>query len=163
MITANTKLTALEVLQECGVENAESIIGTMRVRIGGIAGINTPDHLIFITPDTKVVEVIVGGDIYDLELSKGNAENNTDIKVITDVAKAAIEKKGKEVTQKSVELQKVKQLAKNIRENNFTYEPTNEEEISNFEKAIEIAQGQVDAEAIIEEAEVKPRTKVKSK
>lgn len=163
MITANTKLTALEVLQECGVENAESIFGTARVRIGGIAGINTPDHLINITPETTNLEVIVAGEVFDLELAKGNKENNADVRVITDAAKVAIENKGKVATAKSEELQKVKQLAKNIRENDFTYEPTKEEE-KHFEKATEMAQNEVDVEDRLAEAdEARVRTKVKSK
>lgn len=164
MITANTKLTALEVLQECGVANAESVFGSMRVRIGGISGINNAEHLINITPETKTLEVIVGTEIFDLELSKGNKDDNADIRTFSPAAKVVLEKKGAEVTKKSEELQKIKQIAKNIVENDFEYVAANKEEEKLFERATEIAENQVARDnGLAQEAESKPRTSVKSK
>lgn len=164
MITPNTKITAQEILEECGVENAAEVFGAMRVRIGGIAGINKADHLINITSQTTSLEVIVGGDVYDLELAEGNKDDNAEIRTVTDAAKVAIEAKGRVATEKSEELQKVKQLAKNIKENDFSYVAANEEEEKHFERATEIAENEVAVEArLVEEAEVKPRIKVKSK
>ena len=96
MITANTKVTALEVLTELGIKNTDDIFGKMRVRIGGIAGINSGDRVINLPPEVKAVEVIVGDQLYELELAKGTKEDNADVATVSEGAKEIIEAKGVE-------------------------------------------------------------------
>lgn len=59
------KLTALEILTGAGVEEPESKLGAMRVRIGGIRGIGTPEHKINIQPGTETLEVLVGDEAFE--------------------------------------------------------------------------------------------------
>jgi hypothetical protein len=163
MITPNSKLTALEVLQECGVENAEALFGTTRVRIGGISGINTPDHLINIPASAEMVEVIVGNEIYELTLSKGNKDNNKDIRTISPSAQVRLEEKGREATVKGEQLQAVKQVAKLLRDGGV-YTPESEEEEKVLAKAEALNESHVEAVALAEEAKAnRPRKEVKSK
>lgn len=131
MITPNTKVTALDVLKECGVKTPADKFGKVRVRIGGIAGINRPDYLITIQPETTSLEVIVGSEIYDLELSKGNDESNKDVFEVTADAKGALEVRGAEATKKANKNTQVKELARKIiahEDSNEEYEPTKAEE-----------------------------------
>lgn len=114
MITPNTKVTALDILRECGVENPEAKFGKVRVRIGGLAGINSPDYLIKLSPEVKNVEVIVGEKIYDLELSKGNKESNKDVFEVTDDAKRVLEEKGKAQSEAAEHRSAVKDLARRV-------------------------------------------------
>lgn len=130
MITANTKITAKEVLKEVGILDT-SVFGTMRVRIGGIAGINDPDRVINIAPTAKTLEVIVGNDLYELELAKGTKENNADVATVTSEAKAVIEDKGRDSSKKAEHLQKVRDLSRKIRESKQAskkYQPNKDEE-----------------------------------
>lgn len=162
MITANSKITALEILNELGIKNAESIFGTMRVRIGGISGINTAEHLINIPAEATELEVIVGAKVYDLELNKGNKENNAEIRTISDEAKTVLENEGKKATEAAEKLQAVKAVAKNIKENGDNYTPSKEEK-AHFDEAMQM----VENENIAKEAQVESpeadRIKVKSK
>lgn len=131
MITANTKVTAKEVLQEVGI-NDMSVFGTMRVRIGGIPGINEPDRVINISPEAKTIEVIVGNELYELELAKGTKDDNADIATVSEEAQKAIEAKGAEASEKAEHLQQVKKLADKLRQaqnDGFAYKPTPEEKL----------------------------------
>ena len=152
MITPNTKVTALEILQECEIKDAENVFGNMRVRIGGIMGITGPQHLINIPAEATEIEVIVGNEVIDLVLSEGNEENNAEIRVISDEAKVVLEAEGKEATEKSEELQAVKQLARKIQDSDGTHVPT-KEEVKHLERAIEIVEAEEAVEAAAEEAE----------
>lgn len=58
------KLTALEILTGAGVDDPESKLGAMRVRIGGIRGIETPDYQINIQPGTETLDVLVGDEAF---------------------------------------------------------------------------------------------------
>jgi hypothetical protein len=127
MITANTKITALEILNEVGIKKAEDVFGKMRVRIGGISGINKADHLIVIPANTTNLEVIVGNELYDLELVKGR----NDIADVSEGAQAATEAKGLLATAQAEKLQQVKVLSAKIRESQDKgeeYQPTKAEE-----------------------------------
>lgn len=75
----NTIYTAKELLETAGF-NAE-VIGKVRVRIGGIAGIVTPEHLIN-TGHSEKIDVLVGADLVTLEL-----ENQEEV-VLSEGAKA---------------------------------------------------------------------------
>lgn len=142
MITPNTKVTALEILKEIGIKNAEDKFGKIRVRIGGLSGINTPDHLVKIQPNTRAIEVIVGTDVYELNLADGNAQDNKNIATVTENAKSVLEKKGVEATKKAEELQTVKDIAKRMleaEESGAEFTPTKEES-KHLEKATERAE-----------------------
>lgn len=161
MITPNTKVTAQEVLKECGI--TDDVFGKMRVRIGGIMGINSPTHLINIPAETTELEVIVGNKVFDLELSPGNDTDNMHIRVISDEAKKVLEAEGKADSKKAEELQAVKALARKIQENDGTYTPTKSEE-KHLERATEIVEAE---QALAEADEAKKddtkRTKIVSK
>jgi hypothetical protein len=159
MITPNSKVTALEILQECGVENAASVFGTMRVRIGGISGINSADHLINVPESAESVEVIVGSKVFDLKLNKGNKENNAEIRTISEDAQIVLEQKGIEATQKAERLQKVKQLARMLRENEGDYKPSKDEE-EFYAEAIELNESHDEALALAEEAKAQREVEV---
>lgn len=58
---ANKKYTALELVTAAGFEDVE--FGKIRVRIGGIRGIVTPDHVIRVTPGTTEIDVMVGNEV----------------------------------------------------------------------------------------------------
>jgi hypothetical protein len=58
---ANKKYTALELTTAAGFEKVE--FGKIRVRIGGIRGISSADHLIRVTPGTTEIEVMVGNEV----------------------------------------------------------------------------------------------------
>ena len=76
------KYTALEILQAIGTTfqigegegsmqiTAEEAIGLVRVRIGGIAGINTLDHKIRLNFENNVETVIVGATSYEITKSE---------------------------------------------------------------------------------------------
>lgn len=163
MITSNSKLTALEVLTECGVQDAVSKFSAMRVRIGGISGINRPDYLVNIPAETKTLEVIVGGEIYDLELSKGNKQNNAEIRTISDEAKIVLELEGIEDTKTAEKIQEVKQVAKLLREGG-EFKPTNKKEEELLTKAQDLNISHNEAiEAAEKDRDNKERTTVKSK
>lgn len=163
MITPNSKLTALEVLTECGVKDAEAVFGTMRVRIGGISGINTPDHLINIPASAEVLEVIVGSDVYDLTLAKGNKSDNAEIRTISEDAKAVIEERGVELTEKAEKLQEVKKIARLMRDGGV-FTPKNKADEEMLEQARALNESHDEAIALAEEAKAeRQRIAVKSK
>lgn len=58
---ANKKYTALELVTAAGFEGVE--FGKIRVRIGGIPGIVTPDHSIRVTAGTTEIDVMVGMEV----------------------------------------------------------------------------------------------------
>lgn len=162
MITANTRVTALDILKECGLENAESLFGETRIRIGGIAGISDPNRLIKIQPGTEVIEVIVGTDIYDLELAKGNKEDNENIFTISEHAQEVTEEEGRQATEQAEQLQAVKELARKLMADD-NYEPTLEEQ-DYLDQANEmvVAQQEANEMAKLQRKELE-RKKVKSK
>ncbi len=88
---ANGKYTALEILQEAGIENPQDVFGKMRVRIAGIAGIVKPNHLITIQSGVEKIDVIVGAEKVGLELEQSEE------KTISSEAKMAIEKKAEKI------------------------------------------------------------------
>lgn len=53
------KYPVLEILAEAGVENAQELIGKVRVRIGGL-NVSSPEQVINFQPDVKEVEIVVG-------------------------------------------------------------------------------------------------------
>lgn len=131
MITPNTRVTALDILEECGVEKAEEQFGKVRVRIAGLAGINRPDHPIKIPANVTHLEVIVGTKVYELELSQGNEKSNKDVFEVTPRAKAQAEAIGKEVSKQALHMTAVKKLAYKMiaaDENGQTIELTEQEE-----------------------------------
>jgi hypothetical protein len=71
---ANAKYTAKEILAEAGVENLDEVFGKLRVRIAGLRGIVSPDHVIKIPTGTKSLEVIVGNDAFDVTLDGDEKE-----------------------------------------------------------------------------------------
>lgn len=161
MITANSKVTAVEILTELGVKNADKVFGKMRVRIGGIAGINKATRVINIPASVKKIEVIVGSDLYELELAAGRKE----IADISEGARATLDAEGKEASQAAVELQKAKDLARKIRDmqdSEQEYTPTKAEE-PYVEKAIEIVEAGREAEEAAKKASKPQAIKVKSK
>lgn len=161
MITANTKVTAVEILKELGIKNAENVFGKMRVRIGGIAGINAADKVINLPPETKTVEVIVGNELYELELAKGRE----DITDVTEGARAALDAEGVEATKQSEKLQAVKELARKIREAQDAgeeYEPTKAEE-KILDQAVERVDAEREAKAAATTGANRKPIKVKSK
>lgn len=153
MITANTKLTALEILTECGVENPADKFGKVRVRIGGIAGINKPDYLINVPPEAKTIEVIVGADIFDLELAKGNKDNSADVPVISEAAREVLDTEGKEEAAKFDHRRAVKKLARRMQEAEDTkqdFTPTKQEEAL-VEEATEVVEAKKEARELQKE------------
>jgi hypothetical protein len=116
MITANSRVTALDILEELGVANAADKIKNVRVRIGGVAGINKPEHLIAIQPEVTHLDVLVGTDFYELELAEGNAENNADVKTFSARAMTALKAKGDKSTEQAKQIQKIKAVARKIAE-----------------------------------------------
>lgn len=48
----------------------EDVFGKYRVRIAGLRGIATPDHVINLQAGTEKVEVMVGTETYELTLEK---------------------------------------------------------------------------------------------
>jgi hypothetical protein len=105
MLTPNTKCTALDILTEAGIKDAESLFGTTRIRIGGIAGIVKPDHLIRIPTETKTLEVIVGNSVHDVKIR----QTRIDIPDVTEAAQLVIEEKGRQATAQAKKLQAAKQ------------------------------------------------------
>ena len=91
---SNTKYTALEILTAAKVADALSLFGKFRVRIAGIAGIVTPNHLIKIGPSIKVIDIIVGIKKYEVQV-EGVEENF----VVTEEAKKVLEAKGKKINE----------------------------------------------------------------
>jgi len=70
----NCKYTALEILKEAGIKEPEKVFGKMRVVIGGIHGINTPDRVIKISKGTKEISVLVGKDIKKIKIEGDDKE-----------------------------------------------------------------------------------------
>lgn len=60
------RYTAQEIVEAVGLD--PEAIGTIRVRIGGIRGINTPEHEVFLSVGD--CEVIVGEDTETLEVTE---------------------------------------------------------------------------------------------
>ena len=71
---ANTKYTALELLTAAKVVKPETLIGKVRVRIGGLP-VNKPDHVINVTPGTTELAVLVGQDDYTIAFDGDEAES----------------------------------------------------------------------------------------
>ena len=89
---ANGKYTALEILQEAGIENPQDKIGKVRVRIGGISGIVNPDDLITIQPNADKIDIIVGNETKEL-----NFESSADEREVSEKAKLALEAKAEKI------------------------------------------------------------------
>jgi hypothetical protein len=58
------RTTALDVLTKAGVPDPESKIGSVRVRIAGLRGINTPNHKITFQDGVSEADILVGEDSY---------------------------------------------------------------------------------------------------
>lgn len=101
----NARYTAKELIEAAGLDVSQ--VGKVRVRIAGIAGIVSPDHLVRLQPETKEVEVIVGTDTKMVQLEDGADEPE-----VSEEAKKALEAKGKELTEKAEKLAKEKKAAK---------------------------------------------------
>ena len=86
-----TKYTAVEILKASGIAKAEEQIGKLRVRIAGLAGINTPDHLIKIPEGVTEIDVLVGEELVKVPVELDDAEGT-----ISEGAKVALDKKGAE-------------------------------------------------------------------
>lgn len=103
---SNVKVTALEILEAAGVSEAGEVFGKTRVRIGGIAGIVSPDHLVKIQPGVEKIEIIVGVEATTLELEPaGDPE-------ISEKAKEALEKRGRAAVKAATKLQEAKKKSK---------------------------------------------------
>lgn len=61
------KYTAQEIVEAAGL--AAEDIGNVRVRIGGIRGINTPGHVVYLNPGEA--EVVVGDQKVAVSVSEG--------------------------------------------------------------------------------------------
>lgn len=75
-IKNNTKITAMDVLEALNVQTftvgeheytLENIWGAVRIRIAGIRGIVSPDHLLQIPEGVTEISVMVGENSYTLE------------------------------------------------------------------------------------------------
>lgn len=108
---SNGKYTALEILTAAKVRDPQDAFGFYRVRIGGIAGITRPEHLIKIHGGMQTLSVVVGNEKYELKLEKESEET-----VISDAAKEVLEAKGREASKAAEELQKAKAEAKKAAE-----------------------------------------------
>jgi hypothetical protein len=104
---ANKKYTAIEILTEAGIEKPEEKIGKMRVRIGGIAGIVKPGHIIRIPAGTKEVSVIVGQETATIPVG-----DDSEDAAVSEGAQKAIEAKGAEATENAEAIAKAKAQAK---------------------------------------------------
>lgn len=93
-IKANVKYTAVELLAIAGIKNPESKFGKAKIRIGGLSGINTPNHIIRVGAEAKEVEVICGDDKVMLTVAEVLPEAN-----VTKNAKAALEEKGRQLAE----------------------------------------------------------------
>lgn len=163
MITPNTKVTALEVLAECGIKDAEKLLGKVRVRIGGIR-VRSAEDVVKFQPETKKVEVIVGSELYELELAKGNKEDNAEVFTVSEGAREALDAEGKEASEQAEHLTAVKDLARKIRlaqDADQEYKPTKEEE-KYLDEAIERADADREALEAAEGGEKPEAKKVKS-
>ena len=116
MIYKNTSHTAQEVIDALGVNPfvlgeqkfaRDEVIGKVRVRIGGIAGITDPEKVVKIGDDNKV-EVIVGNKAYDLKVSTAPKGLNG----ISEEARGVLDQDGKELTKKFEALQEAKAEAR---------------------------------------------------
>jgi hypothetical protein len=103
----NSKLTALEVLTAAGFEKPAEKIGKMRVRIAGIRGIVTPDHLISIPAGVEAIDVVLGDETKEVKL-----EGSFEQKQFTEAARVALEEKGRKATEAAEKLQEAKRLAR---------------------------------------------------
>lgn len=63
------RYTATEIVTELKLDPKE-VIGKMRLRVAGVS-MNAPEHQILIQPGTTKVEVIVGNEAYELEVTEG--------------------------------------------------------------------------------------------
>lgn len=89
MLKSNTKYTALEILTDAGIKNAEEKFGKVRVVIGGIMGIVKPYHVIGISDGTKTLEITVGINTTNVKVG---ASKNADISI---GAREALDNDGK--------------------------------------------------------------------
>lgn len=101
----NTIYTALEILTIAGIEKPEEKIGKMRVRIGGIP-VNKPDHLVYVSPGSEALIIIVGIESFDVSLESGPEE-----KEISTGAREKLDKDGVEETKKAEKLAEEKKSA----------------------------------------------------
>jgi len=76
---ANKKYTALEILKIAGVENPEDKFGKFKIRIAGLRGISSPNHLITIQPTTDQVDILVGDKVYSI-----NTTENEKTRIVTE-------------------------------------------------------------------------------
>jgi hypothetical protein len=96
----NTRITAGEIISsvltpDSQFKTIEEIFGKVRVRIAGISGIVTPEHIINIPTGVKEIDVIIGN-----ESTKITFEGDNEIKQQTDKASEALKAKGTEVTER---------------------------------------------------------------
>lgn len=97
---ANTRITAAEIVSsvltpDSKFKKLEDIFGKVRVRIAGIAGIVSAEHIVNIPAGVEKIEVIVGDETYELTTEGDNEE-----KAQTTRATEALAATGAEIAQK---------------------------------------------------------------
>lgn len=76
MLFKGTKYTALEILTEAGFEKPEEIFGKFGIKISGISGIVSPDHIVLISLGSEKLIVSAKGESKEIELGE-TSETNT--------------------------------------------------------------------------------------
>lgn len=104
---ANTKYTALEILESAGFKDAKDKIGKFRVSIAGISGIVSPDYIINIQPETKEIEVVLGQDVKMLKFKGIEKES-----IVSEKASESLKVNGEMATYESDKLDLIKNEAK---------------------------------------------------
>lgn len=135
---SNTKITALEVLQEVaqsfvleGVAVApQDVFGKYSVRIGGIP-VNKADKIIVVQPEVNTLEVVVGMQKFTIDTTLVN-----DNRLITPAVQELKIVKGEDSTKKAEELQLIKKPALRVyraRLENKPFALTDEEKLNQTE------------------------------
>ena len=99
---ANSKYTALEILQAAGVPEPEAKIGKVKVRIGGLS-ISSPTQLIKVQKGVERFDVLVGKEGVEVVFEAAG-----DKLFISEAAKVALKAKGKASTEKAAAIQEAK-------------------------------------------------------
>ena len=63
-----TAQEVLEILVATDKTAKMPVFGELRVRIAGVRGIVTPEHRIHIQKGVKSIEVVIGNEVYNLEV-----------------------------------------------------------------------------------------------
>lgn len=95
-MNANAKYTARELLTEAGVQDLDSVFGNVRVRVGGVRGIVSGDHVVSVPAGTESLQIVVGEETHEVSFD-GDAQERVISEEVAKVNRAEGERRTAEI------------------------------------------------------------------